>query len=66
MAVSVIGCYGERNERMGYLADFYGILPPDGGCHQGACGSQGGCGGWGTLKSRFPEDLAPMADELIE
>ena len=23
-------------------------------------------GGWGTLKSRFPEDLAPLADELIE
>jgi hypothetical protein len=21
-------------------------------------------GGWGTLKSRFPEDLAPLADEL--
>ena len=40
-----------------------GTLSSKRGSPQVARGSQGG---WGTLKSRFPEDLALLADELTE
>jgi hypothetical protein len=55
-----------RNRLMAIFGKFCSIFPPDEGCHQGTRGSQGGCGGWGTLKISFPEALAPLADELIE
>jgi hypothetical protein len=57
---------GNAITQMGYMAYFVECFRQMGGVPPGCTCEPGRVRRLGDPKSRFPEDLAPLADELIE